>query len=349
MVDIIPSGSNMSISQVKTRRAKFVAVLTYYDGPQLILLRNTKQRFLGIAIPRQEATGFDFFVTSVQGGHWEQYKAGKFSLRYLFIFPEKRSLFYFDSRKISTKKEIVMTRFDGEINPDHLPGEKLFAADHTETDYEEDAGSVEKLLLDGNWDLPELGKFQQHISDVYNFMYSMGDWRKSTEELEREAIRKVFVTRPFEGGSSYGAYFNDLEKRLRIGERVKLKAIEKASPGYMNIGGSEEVFSEVEDVIRSYIQNRTELKNLSNEIVKYLRKEKLATMVVERFSYHDARSIKLDAFSSKVCELINLSVLEELNAMTKKNALGTLKIVMAIYRRASNAAEYFAQGRADFG
>ena len=103
MVDIIPSGDNTSSSQAKTRRAKVVSVLTYYDGPQLLLLRNSVQLFLAIAIPPQEESGYDFFVTSVQAGNWEKYKAGKFSLRYLFLFPEKRSLYYFDSRKIPTK------------------------------------------------------------------------------------------------------------------------------------------------------------------------------------------------------------------------------------------------------
>lgn len=349
MVDIIPSGDNTSSSQAKTRRAKVVSVLTYYDGPQLLLLRNSVQLFLAIAIPPQEESGYDFFVTSVQAGNWEKYKAGKFSLRYLFLFPEKRSLYYFDSRKISEQKEIVMTRYFGDINPSHLPGEKLFASDHTEVDFDEDVGQIEKLLLEGSWDLPELGKFQQHISDVYNFIYSMDDWRSSVKEVERDAIRRVFVTRPFRGGSSYGAYFNDLEGRLRLSERVKLKAIEKASPGYMNIGGSGEIFSEVEEVVRAYIKNRTELKALANEVTKYLRKERLAQMQVSKFSINDPRSEVLSSYSSRICRLINLHVEGELNSMTNANALGTLKIVLAIYRRASNAAEYFAQGRADFG
>lgn len=349
MVDIIPKEKNTSSVRSKTRRAKVVSVLTYYDGPQLILLRNSVQRFIAIAIPKDKETGFDFFATSVQAGHWELYKSGRRSLRFLFVFPEKRSLFYFDLSKISRDKEIVMHRYVGDLNPRHLPGDKLFASDHTEVEYDDGITEIETLLLEGEWDLPELGKFQQHLSDVYNFIYSMDDWRNATQDIEREAIRKVFTTRPFQGGSSYGAYFNDLENRLKLGERVKLKSIEKASPGKMRIGGSAEIFSEVEDIIKSYIENRTELKSLSKEVVQYMQDEKLSQMQVSKFSISDDRSARLNQFSTRICSLLDLAVEDELNAMTKSNALGKLKIVMAIYRRTSNAAEFFAQGRADFG
>ena len=344
--NIIPSGKNTSTSKIKGRNAKIAQVLTYYDEPQLLLLRNKMQMFVGIAIP--SSAGAKFFATSVQAGNWELYLNDRVNLRYLFVYPNKRMLFYFDLHTADKDGNVYMVRYDGDLKPDHLPGPDLFASDHTEDAREELVSDVETLYLNGEWDLPELGKFQQQVSDVYNFIYSLDDWTTSSDQIEKDAIRRAFTSRPFKGGSSYGAYFGDLEKRLKIHDRVKLKSIEKASPGNMKVAGVAEIFSDVEQPITDYLRNRIELREVSTSCARFLSSEGLAKMSVKDFSINDDRRQKLENYVMKISALLNFDNVTELNQITQSDQLGTIKLLLSIYRRVSTAAEFFAQGRASF-
>ena len=344
--NIIPSGKNTSETKIKGRNVKVAQVLTFYDEPQLLLLRNKTQIFVAVAIPSKD--GAKFFATSVQAGNWELYLNDRVNLRYLFVYPNKRMLFYFDLHTSDKDGNVYMVKYDGELKPAHIPGPDLFASDHTESAREELVSDVETLYLNGDWDLPELGKFQQQVSDVYNFIYSLDDWTASTNQLEKDTIRRAFTGRPFKGGSSYGAYFGDLEKRLKINERVKLKSIEKASPGNMKVAGIAEIFSEVEQLITDYLRNRIELKEVATSCARYLSTEGLATLSVKDFSINDQRGQKLENYVIKISKLLNFDSITELNQITQRNQLGTIKILLSIYRRVSTAAEFFAQGRASF-
>lgn len=344
--NIIPSGKNTSETNIKGRRVKIAQVLTFYDEPQLLLLRNRMQIFVAVAIP--SSNGSKFFATSVQAGNWELYQNDKVNLRYLFVYPNKRMLFYFDLQTADESGNVYMTKYDGDLRLEHLPGPDLFASDHTESTQADLVADVETLYLNGEWDLPELGKFQQQVSDVYNFIYSIDDWTTSTDQLEKDAIRRAFTLRPFKGGSSYGAYFGDLEKRLKLSERVKLKSIQKASPGSMKVAGVAEVFSEVEQLISDYLKNRVELREAAKLCANYLSAENLSTLSVKEFDRSDERSETLTRFIREISKLMNFSNVAELNQITQNNQLGTIKLLLSIYRRVSAAAEFFAQGRASF-
>jgi hypothetical protein len=331
-----------------SRAATFVSTLVFYDEPQLILLRQTKILFLAIAVPSE--AGMLFLATTVNAGDWEKYKADRVDLRYLFTFPLKRSFYYFDLSEIKDKK-VKMKRFDGNVPDSHFPEAGFFASDHTESDYESDlTDEFETLYLDGEWELPELGRFQQKLSDVYTFLYSIDDWRETDDRssLHSKKIKEAFTKRPFRGGSSYGAYFSDLENRLKISERVRLKSIQKASPGNMKIAGSAEIFDEVQQLVENYLKHRSAVSLAYRDAHKYLQGKKLLSKSVANFEPSAIEAAELTRYSRRLSETLNLGCLKELGEITGGNSLGTLKVILAMFRRIERAAEFFAQGRASF-
>lgn len=337
------------MAKVSNRKATFVSTLVFYDEPQLVLLRQNKMLFLAIAVPSEDHA-MRFLATTVNAGDWERYKADRVDLRYLFTFPLKRSFYYFDLSTMKNKM-VKMSRFDGDVPDSHLPETGLFASDNTEAEFDNALiDECEILYLDGEWELPELGRFQQKISDIYTFLYSIDDWRDTPDRTSQHSkkIKESFTKRPFRGGSSYGAYFSDLEDRLKISERVRLKSIEKASPGKMKIAGSAEVFDEVQGLVEHYLDHRFGAAAVYKEAHKYLQDKKLLSKSVEKFEPTEAEAIELASHSKLLGEILNLNCLSELGEITDGNSLGTLKVILAMFRRIEKAAEFFAQGRASF-
>jgi hypothetical protein len=331
-----------------SRKATFISTLVFYDEPQLILLRQGKMLFLAIAVPSKE--GMKFLATTVNAGDWERYRADRVDLRYLFTFPLKRSFYYFD---LSTMKDktVKMQRFDGTVPDEHFPETGFFASDHTESEADDiPTEEFETLYLDGEWELPELGRFQQKLSDIYTFVYSIDDWRETADRnsLHSKRIKESFTKRPFRGGSSYGAYFSDLEDRLKISERVRLKSIEKASPGNMKIAGSSEVFDEVQQLIEHYLAYRSTVSKAYKDAHKYLQDKKLLSKSVANFDPNATEAAELAYHSKLLSDNLNLNCFGELKEITEGNVLGTLKVILAMCRRVERAAEFFAQGRASF-
>lgn len=332
----------------KTRKAEILRTLVFYDQPQLLVLRKGKLLYLAIAVPSE--SGMMFLATSIQPRDWEYYLANRHDLRYLFTFPVRRIHCYFDllEAKGST---VTMEIYDGVVPENHLPAPRIFASDHTETeDLEAVSGGIETLFLDGDWDLPELGRFQQKLSDVYTFLYSIDDWKKATSvaPAKIDEVRNAFTKRPFQGGGSYGAYFSDLNKRLKVSERVRLKSIEKASPGNMKIGGVAEVFADVQHLIENYLDNRKALVGLYRQIYALMSEKKLLARSVKTFSKQDPNYQEVEHYMERLAAALDLNCSKEVQQITGGNPLGSLKIILAMYRRIESSAEFFAQGRASF-
>lgn len=62
---------------------KFIQILTFYDEPQVLLLSDTINYFIGVAIVKHDMA-MPFFVCKVSNQDWEKYKKNRVDLLYLF-------------------------------------------------------------------------------------------------------------------------------------------------------------------------------------------------------------------------------------------------------------------------
>jgi hypothetical protein len=300
-----------------------------------------------VRVPDEER--FLYLATTVKPGDWELYLADKVDLRYLFTYPPKALFFYFDLLDLKDG-EVLMARFEESIPVEHIPGPQLFASDHTESvEFETSSDSVETLFIDGEWDLPEMGKFQQKISDVYTFMYTISDWNEAkNQQTKRDSIVKALLGKPFRGGSSYGSYFDDLEMRLERKNRLRLRSIQKASPGKIGISGLPEIFDSVQSLIENYAENRNMVKEKYYSLYSFLQKGELLRLSVRKYDPNDSRSAEMAKLTEALSAQLGVDFLSELRDICQKNPLITSKVLLALARRIMMAGEFFVQGRASF-
>jgi len=329
----------------KNRSAKFTATLVYYDEPLVILGTAGKSRVLGVAVPSKFENKFLF--VSVSQKDWENYIRDALDLRYLFLFPKKRSIYYSEIKSFKPSAPFNLVRFEGTIPEDHLPETGFFASQHTEPfSAAELSTEKEKLNLAGQWELQDFGSFQQKFTDVYSFSALLKQWVTGAMSAEQKAkVLKSFLGKPLRGGSSYGSLFSELENFIPRQERIHLGAIKKASPGWMEMRGSTSHFEEVEEYISYYLANRSKSDEAYAALYQFLQNGKFLRLNVEQFAEDNPTRVEISALTACLADAMGMDDLGEIRALCDENSLASAKVVLALHRRISGTALFFAQGR----
>lgn len=331
------------------RRATYEATLIHVNEPQLMLLKSQKNHVIAVAIPAYDGDGMFFLATTVTPVNFERYMDGHCDLRYLFSFASKRILYYFNLMEMRDN-EVMMTVFDGQVPEEFLPMPRIFSSHHTE-DYKisDRARDDQTLYIDGEWEMPELGRFQSKYSDVYAFLAAAENWQDSNRSFdERREIRDVFLDRPFKGGFSYVHFYDDLVKILPRDEKLGLDSITYASPGEVNIVGSGHLLSAVEGVVRNFIDNKSAAKELYSNFRKYLSSSKFLSSSGKNYPKDDPTAPFIVGQAKKLNEILKGPNFDAIYDLSDQNALVVAKIILSLYRRIEESATFFAEGRMNY-
>jgi len=333
----------------KRRSAKIETTLVYFDGPQLISLFASKTRLVAVGIPKKPTETSPFLAVSVQTKDWEKYLEGTVDLRYLFTIPKVRRHYMFDLDTAEDNR-VWMKLYEDEIDETYLPSPKFFSSSHTEdTNTPMHATDTERLLVDGEWELTDFGQFQQKFSDMYAFLASTSIWRdKSRDKSLRRKVVDAFLDRPFKGGFSYVHLFRDLENCLPRGMRLNLDKISYASPGYVDVFGEQYVFDDLTKILMNFGRNREALKEKYTAFYRFLSKGGYLAMSGSDFELQPTASKVIRARARELAKDMLAPNYKEVLALSNGNVLVAAKVVLAFYRRLSDASNYFAQGRISY-
>lgn len=331
------------------RRATYEATLIHVNEPQLILLQSQKNRVIAVAIPTNSEGDLFFLATTVTPINFERYMDGHCDLRYLFSFASKRILYYFNLMEMRNN-EVMMSVYSDPVPEQFLPMPRIFSSHHTE-DYKIPgrARDDQKLFIDGEWEMPELGRFQSKYSDVYAFIAAAENWQNDQRSHEeRREIREVFLDRPFKGGFSYVHFYDDLVKILPRDEKLGLDSITYNSPGEVNIVGSGQLLTAVETVVRNFIDNKSAAKELYGNFRKYLSSSKFLSSSGKSYPKDDPTAPFIVEQSKKLNELLKGPNFDTIYDLADQNALVVAKIILSFYRRIEESATFFAEGRMNY-
>tara|TARA_R110002020_G_scaffold467027_5_gene690235 strand:+ start:1453 stop:2469 length:1017 start_codon:yes stop_codon:yes gene_type:complete len=334
---------------VHRRSAVFEAVLVYMDEPQLVTLVAQKTRIVAVAIPYDNVNSAMFLAVSVAQKDWEKYLDGTVDLRYLFTVPTVRTTYYFDLCLMKNSK-LMMTPWEGDIEERYLPAPRFFSSNHTESYLADDrATDPEHLVIDGEWELTDFGQFQQKFADIYAFVISSQNWQdESTPYDVRRAIQLAFLNRPFQGGFSYVHLFRDLAENIPRSDKLNLSKIQYASPGSVEIKGKAEIFTEMHEIIQNFLSNKDALRKDYNSFHKFLSERNYLKMSGDAYGQGDAATSYIHQLSRNLAEKMLAPDYDVVRNLSSNNALVCAKIVLAFYRRLSDASMYFAQGRVTY-
>ena len=334
---------------LRRRKVHYEAPLIVIDGPQLICLSANKSRFLALAIPEQDGVKFDFIAVSVSPKNWERYLDSRVDLRFLFTYPFQRTHYTLSSEDLA-KGELWLSPYDAAIPEEYLPEHGLFATDHTE-EYAEAATAAdeEQLFIDGEWEMPEFGKFYQKYSDIYAFLAALNNFRdKTIEQVFKGRIMSAFRKKPFQGGSSYLHLFNELDECLPRHQKLTLDAIKYASPGDVKMNGTSEIFAAEEAIILNYLSERKLINDQYGKLREYLSRRNLLTAPGDRFLEDDPDATAIREMARGLCSAMRIERFEDILALANENSLVAAKVVLSVQRRVEAASMFFAEGRMAF-
>lgn len=331
------------------RKAKYEATLIYMDEPQLIALTAGKAPVLAVAVPDEDQSVARFLAVTLSPTNWESYLEGNTDLRFLFTYPRTRLLYYFDLMKLKNN-EVWLEPAGEHVPEEHLPLARLFSSEHTE-EYELPArpNDEEKIIIDGEWDMSEFGAFYQKYADIYAFIASTSNWHNpSCADSEKKRIATTFRTKPFEGGSSYVHFYRGLSSGLSRRQRPALESIQYNSPGKVKIKGIDDIFSNVEFLIKNYLENRKEIIKIYGDLHSYLSKGKYLKLSGNSYDVHDPSSRYINHKSNQLSAALGKIDYGSVYELCNRNPLVCAKIILSLCRRIEDAAEYFAQGRMSY-
>lgn len=331
------------------RAATFSRVLVYMDEPQLILLKSYKANIIAVAIPSPHDSA-NFLATSVSRRDFEDYMYGTVDLRYLFTYAQVRSLYTFDLMTMSNGK-IIMTPLDGEPPEDYLPSPRFFSRSHTEDDPEEEADrtTTQTLFVDGEWDMPDFGQFYNRYSDVYYFLGATSAFSDATVALERKrSIQEMFIETPFRGGFSYVNFYDQLVHHVPRAERLRMDKIKYESPGYVNVNGDEETFSEIKFIIVNFLENKGILRNKYKQLHSLLSGLGYLTTSGREFDNSTDTASKIEADADDLAVTLKIPNVDTIKKLVENNRLVYAKLMLSIHRRIDDASKFFAQSRVNF-
>lgn len=334
---------------IRRRKAEIEATLVFVDEPLVLTLVAGNSRLIAVAVPSEDDAESLFFAVTVHKKDWEKYLSGIVDLRYLYVYPMAINAYTFDLRDAKDNM-IWMSPYEGDIPEDYIPSAKFFSRNHTEY-YSTPAKAEgrETLLIDGEWELPDFGHFQQKFSDIYAFLKSEDMLQDSNAPAD--VVRRVvsaFTGRPFQGGFSYVHFFRDLNDNVPAREQINLKGVSYNSPGTVRMSGNSGIFADVKYVIENFLENRIEIRKIYNEQYNYLSEYKYLAMGGDQYGKNNPSDDYINGMSRKLAEALTAPNFELVSKLTGGNALVSAKIVMSFYRRVNDASLYFSQGRIDY-
>ena len=196
-----------------------------------------------------------------------------------------------------------------------------------------------KLHIDGRWELTDLNVLTRVYIQVYGLLYSLD----VADDYIEEEIQYIYGKYPWRGGYSAVNFYQNLFSKMPREYRPKIKSIQYASPGFIELSQLVEVAKDISFIV-GYVSAALLAGNKTySTIQKGIRERKLSKI--------DLRSEELKLLE-KERDFIHKSVndiakimgvrketLAKLYFRAENNELAVLKILSSLYRRARDLAK----------
>jgi hypothetical protein len=205
-----------------------------------------------------------------------------------------------------------------------------------------DVGETYRIELDGKWLLKDFSEFFHIYTEVYSLCFSLVG-PPALEGRYPELLRRY----PWRGGYSAVNFYDDLYVEMGRRYRPNVKAIQYASPGYLELSLLVIVATNIKRIVKQLTKSGEAINNLYTSIHKGLAERKLLRL--------DVRSKELD-LATKELEYIRAAYRDFAGSLhipeseafleASPNPLAALKVLLSLYRRVRVLAKFQGDGRA---
>jgi len=325
--------------------AHILQTLMYYDGPQILLLRSSRDMRMIAAAVEHDAMTFPFFVCDVVERDFRKYMHGKADLHYLYKVT--RNHYFFDLATEENMRVSLRRATSAEIEDDkYYPDPGFFARSHTELVEGFDTVEADSYVynIEGSWDASDFSRFYSNIEDVYSVLVALAKMTSGTVSDKADEIRQFIEERFWQGGGSYVGFYDSLFDLIRTMFPLRMGKLRYASPGEIEVRGDGEAFSDINALVATFDDQEKELSELYNSIDGVLGREHLRRASADTpFSGHLLEQYVKD----KTLELSRRMDIEgsKMLSLCNNNTLVFSKVVLSFYRRAKILYVFHAEGR----
>ena len=203
-----------------------------------------------------------------------------------------------------------------------------------------------KILIDGRWSLEDLYQFPRAYEQVYFAIEAM---LPATDEDAEYRMGKAFLAYPWQGGYSAVNFYNSLKYVTPVHERPNIVSLKYASPGWIELFLNLPLAIQVAGAITTVAGSIGACNKVYHTIYTNLQQRKLLKIEVERKEIEltkEQLSMVRHSFD-ELSSMIGIEHIQTINSRTD-DPLISLKILLSIYRRLRDLAEYQNTGKADF-
>lgn len=335
----------------RTTTAQVVEYLVDYEGPQLILLKTNRDRFMLAHAIRWAGMADPFFGGEVPEKALEKYFTGRADLHYAFEHAFRDEYYFFDYATVSRTDETVelkrATKEDLEDNS-LLPAGGIFSRSHTSLFKREKVITALKTYkIDGKWGADDFSHFYGKMSDLYALFAMLNRLEGATAPAERGFFAQALKERLWRGGGSYNGFYDDLDSRnaKQAVPSLEVSRIQYASPGQIDLRGDKDALAYTSDVIAVFEDHSYTLRKLYNEARGALQKAKLLKAGPETDFPSPAIKQFVNGKIRELAEAMKLENIDDMYAASGPNVLVFAKLVLSIFRRANELYAFEDEGR----
>ncbi|MES1992904.1 MAG: hypothetical protein V4457_04715 [Pseudomonadota bacterium] len=220
------------------------------------------------------------------------------------------------------------------MSPNDPESESPF--EHTQESY--------RVLLDGDWGLDDLYEFPHAFNQCYSFIYCLDS---ELDIHDRERIDGAFAAYPWRGGYSYVNIYFVMQNQIPWRHRPTIKAIQKASPGWLDIFLYADVAIQIAKSVGALagagvvaVKSYAAIKKTLSQIAVERERAKLQV-----FQVSAAKQKTLLSMCDDLAMHLGFKNVKELHQRTGDPEV-SLKLLSAHYRRTKILLEFVEEGKA---
>lgn len=207
-----------------------------------------------------------------------------------------------------------------------------------------------QIMIDGNWTLEDLMEFSRLYFQNYSFIYCL---ETETVGVASFQIKSVLEDYKLRDGLSYVNIYSTFRNHIKAAERPKIKSIQYASPGWIELALNPDVAMQVAKSVGIYMASITGTG--ASVVLAYKKLHKIFIDLQQAREKKRNRDLKLEKDKVAAANKLN----EELAKGLGFNSLADLdkhtgdieetsKLLMAHYRRISRMSEFVKNNKAKF-
>ena len=199
-----------------------------------------------------------------------------------------------------------------------------------------------RIYIEGRWEISDLYVFPHRYAEVYSFLYALG----AAGSPDESAFREAFERYPWQGGYSAVNFYDDLYGSIPREQRLEIKRIEYASPGFIELGAILVIATQVDKILTKVFHTWDKVDRVYDGIHRRYRRRRLARLNArERERKLEEEHVR---FAIEACkELSEAMGLEQHEALARlsPDPIARLKILMSFWRRLRELVHFIDEGK----